>query len=896
MTPTTLATSRASAAVCLSGQFRGVCSPHELWFLLHRVLPVFGEPKADLFVVVPDGEDCQRAASLLPNATELHCIPDRPFSAAETIWLREGPGLCWDREKIILQLRLMGYCGRIMKQRREAGISYQWWLRVRADVLWHRFPSTEAELYAQGPGMLLLNWMPICQWQAYCDHFAAGPSWLMQRYFDFYDYVLEPRNWPRCDFPQGDKVLRRHWAHDCNYIELIMERYLGDRRIPVRYTRNVCFVRLRQCGKPPLEDHCNEAALGALPDDLAKWRHLHLKGMEVLPEQTFPRHYEHDPGLSAKLVDFFHTEQHRLGRPPKIADLGCGRGSLVGELRAWGHLAVGLDANPLLTATLNEYGMVADLTEKNLSFTIRTAHPRCNFRPHLYRHATGFEFEDAGQSLGNGNVVDMDPRTESQASPLAWVYWINYVAGRCCGQLACVGFDTKGLLKWKLPARETWKVSDQVWLYEKYLSVPEPDQAQVQNPFKHGPGALVPVSEGEETMDWVISLDVGGQIPAESQSIFLDNLCRLAGQGIILSWDPVTRPPVEEIEALGFRRDEELEDHLRLFAGIGLRAYLSQTLFAFRSRSGPSKRWPAGRCHLQPKRPNHLCAPLLTFGCLDAERIWIRGHCAGVFQRFSSFEMTGGVEEAECLLTTTSIQGYEECKLPEPSAHDQPALDLDGPGQVPEDDAAFDCFSGSVPYEAFWNLQGVFMTSMFDSADPLVRHDESIWSTEICGTLAVAFKIYRLVWAPWAHFVSRLQRLWRSEVRFLLTTWEWQRPPHTAWGCLMASVLRAAARRSAALAGPRKRRPLASAALRLRSSCWSRWSGKRCQEAMQQTKKVMSRVYGRLRSQPFLETLQDGRKLWRVLAARHHSDGRQCNEIRAQPFRRYLQRLAALPY
>lgn len=65
----------------------------------------------------------------------------------------------------------------------------------------------------------------------------------------------------------------------------------------------------------------------------------------------------------------------------QIVDLGCGRGSLagsciecrhdlylfrlvknvgkVGELRAWGHLAVGLDANPLLTATLNEYGMAA---------------------------------------------------------------------------------------------------------------------------------------------------------------------------------------------------------------------------------------------------------------------------------------------------------------------------------------------------------------------------------------------------------------------------------------------------------------------------------------------------------------------------------------------------------
>ena len=132
-----------------------------------------------------------------------------------------------------------------------------------------------------------------------------------------------------------------------------------------------------------------------------------------------------------------------------------------------------------------------------------------------------------------------------------------------------------------------------------------------------------------------------------------------------------------------------------------------------------------------------------------------------------------------------------------------------------------------------------------------------------------------------------------------------------------------------------------------------------CQEAMQQTKKVMSRVYGRLRSQPFLETLQarplahhvvmtcifaslqDGRKLWRagapgasetlfvfvcvwapdaklealrgpcrqtslrrptmqrlrLSAARPQARWFQVRsaweEIRAQPFRRYLQRLAA---
>ncbi|CAE7550031.1 unnamed protein product [Symbiodinium natans] len=852
---------------------------------VHEVLPAFGKPAADLFVVVPDGEDCHRAASLLPNATEIHCIPDRPFSAAEQKWLKEGPGLCWDREKIILQLRLVSYCGNILRQRLQAGISYRWWLRVRADVLWHRFPSQQAELHAQGPGMLLFNWMPICQWQAYCDHFAAGPSSLMLRFFDFYHYVLEPRNWPEYDFPQGDKVLRRYWAHDCNYIELILEKYLGGLQVPVRYTRSVCFVRLRQCGQQPMEDYCTEAAPGAYPDDLSKWRHLHLKGMEVLPEQTFPRHYEHDPGLAAKLVDVFHAEQHVLGRPPKIVDLGCGRGSLVGELRSWGHLAVGLDANPLLTATLNEYGVVADITD-NLSFTISTAHPRCNFRPHPYRHARGFEFEDAGQSAGK--VVDMDPRNQLQDNPLAWVYWINYIAGRCCGQLACVGFDTKGLLKWKLPNREAWGRSDEVWLYEKYQTVPSVEEAQVQTPFKNGPGVLVPVDEGDATMDWVISLDVGEHIAAQSQATFLQNLRRLAGQGLILSWDPLKRPPVEEIEALGFTRDRELEDHLRLFAGIGLRAYLRHSLLAFR-RTGALQ--PAS-CHVEPVPPSHLCAPALTFGCLDSKRIWIRGHCAGVFRRWNP--KSSGVEEAECLLTTTSIHGYDECELPEPPSSEvavQAKLSSGSSGRMRWKKAAFDCFSGLVPHEHFWNLQGLFMTSMYDSADPLVRLGEGIWDTETCGTLAVAFKLYRLLWAPWAHFVTSLQRVWTSETRFLLTAWEWQRAPHAGWGCLVASVLRAAARRSAALSTFRSR--LAGPARRLRRSCGVRWSGKRCQEAMQCTKKVMGQAFARLRRRPFLEMVQDGQNLWRVLASRRHPDGRRCNEVRTPAFRRYLQRLAA---
>ena len=62
-----------------------------------------------------------------------------------------------------------------------------------------------------------------------------------------------------------------------------------------------------------MEGHCQAQR----DDDLAPWRSLHLKGMEVLPEQTFPGHHEHDAVLAAKLVAFFHAEQRHVGRPMK---------------------------------------------------------------------------------------------------------------------------------------------------------------------------------------------------------------------------------------------------------------------------------------------------------------------------------------------------------------------------------------------------------------------------------------------------------------------------------------------------------------------------------------------------------------------------------------------------
>ena len=62
-----------------------------------------------------------------------------------------------------------------------------------------------------------------------------------------------------------------------------------------------------------MEGHCRLLAT----DDLAPWRALHLEGMEVLPEQTFPAQHDHDAPLAAKLVAFFHAEQRHVGRPMK---------------------------------------------------------------------------------------------------------------------------------------------------------------------------------------------------------------------------------------------------------------------------------------------------------------------------------------------------------------------------------------------------------------------------------------------------------------------------------------------------------------------------------------------------------------------------------------------------
>ncbi len=52
---------------------------------------------------------------------------------------------------------------------------------------------------------------------------------------------------------------------------------------------------------------------------------------------------DYDTILAARLVHFFLSEAARLGHPPRILDMGCGRGSYVEVFKSWGLPVMGID-------------------------------------------------------------------------------------------------------------------------------------------------------------------------------------------------------------------------------------------------------------------------------------------------------------------------------------------------------------------------------------------------------------------------------------------------------------------------------------------------------------------------------------------------------------------------
>lgn len=764
-TDTALDTSGAIAAVCVTGQLRGVCKPHHVWFLVNRLLAAFA-PRADLFVVVPAGDSCQRAAALFPNASELSCVRDSPLSVAERRWVEEGPKMCWGREKYLMQLRLVHRCGELVRQHMRQGASYRWVVRSRADVLWSRFPADEKTLLDSSSDALQLAWWPLLQWQAMADNFAIGRLEHMLHYFDQYDYVLNPRSWPDYDRPDGDVVGKRGvFGHACNYPELILERYLFSKRVPVRYSRSFCFTRMRECGAP-IENHCGARQAQQGRNDLAPYLNYVLNGQELLAEQTFPAHFEHDAIFTGKLIEFFHREQSRLARPPKVVDLGAGRGTLMQEFRAWNVVAVGVDTNPILTGVIPELASVKD-PALNLSFTVRSMHPRCDFEAVFYKVSPGMDFESADHT---GRQKARSPVDQSVDNPMGWIYWLNFLMGRCCQLLSCAGFSTDGRLKYGVLPQSEWVFAPHAWMYVKKDYIPLHGDAAIEVPNAAGPGTLVPVDASSakpgETMDWIVSLDVAQTLPPARWPGYFASVANLAGQGAILSWgrdaSEVTRNQVTaELLQLGLKRDRELEAELRLFAGVGCCGHRSHGLLAFRRLNAPGPQqcemdWP----DFPAQGPGFVhCKEGVTNGCLDARRVWVRRKCGGMFQMGSKF----GSKAIFCDTITQEPWEYEECLLvdtPQEEAHVGSSMQA-ASDPLPK---AF----GQSAAGIFEELHGKSVEDLFTSVDPLTRPGEPLWSLAPAAELVVAFKLVRLLAMPHGDFIRELRRPWTHQWRYIL--------------------------------------------------------------------------------------------------------------------------------
>eukprot|EP00930_Biecheleria_cincta_P001559 TRINITY_DN102695_c0_g1_i1.p1 TRINITY_DN102695_c0_g1~~TRINITY_DN102695_c0_g1_i1.p1 ORF type:complete len:864 (-),score=139.71 TRINITY_DN102695_c0_g1_i1:34-2625(-) len=575
----------AEVAVCITGNLRGVCSEEDVQPFYNLVASSF--VSLDLFVVVPTGSDCSRASQLYPNATTLQCVPDEPLSPPEQNWLTSGPSFGSPRAAFLLQLRLVHKCGLLVQrhlQSTDSSAGYRWILRARADVQWVLFPTRWELLYWEGDfstgEALLLPWTQGLQWQAFPDTFAIGQPRLMWTYLSTYSFVLNASNWASYDFPRGDCLGKRPFCHHGNYPELVLEQRLFLAQVPVRHSWRICFRRQRSCGAgfSSSTDRCHDQR--HLPaeayihshDDLRPFLGyllskdtLEAASYSILDTPlTFPAHYDHDAPLAAKLIEFLFREEDRIGRPLKIADVGCGRGTLVQQMRSWGLHAVGIDQNPLLSHVIPRLGLVAALAgEKALQVTFRSRTPRCNFVG-----VTGYWSAD----------------DEYIAAPS-----LDLAARICCLHLACQAFTTSGAIKHSLHTSS--EETEQPTLVFVKVEPPPNASANVEIDLRgateFAPGILA--AQRNRGLDWIVSLDVGMLLPAKQFRPFVRNLAAAARHGVVLSWGRTGRKAAAVLTKAfaghGFRRSPDVEAELRLFSGTLCCEHRRDSILVFRRKS-----------------------------------------------------------------------------------------------------------------------------------------------------------------------------------------------------------------------------------------------------------------------------------------------------------------------
>ncbi|CAE7822693.1 hypothetical protein AK812_SmicGene15013 [Symbiodinium microadriaticum] len=787
-------------ALCLVGQLRGVCKAEDFFSLFHVMLADF--ESVDAFLVFPDSSCLEDRAIFQAAADKWHsnlriftrCQPDSLDDPAESQLMEWFTGNRWwvhhwynvsRWRNNILSLKHVHYCGQEVAKRFEE-TSYRFVARVRPDAEWFSF-VTRLELESLVPGHILMNFVAMPIQGITEDSFAIGAARDMAAYFSLYaDTLLDVDRLETTEVPWCNAHATLRSTGHCRTVwpENLLEEHLRRQKIvQVQKRKSICFNRVAPCmqGRHHYCSEFRKHARGYLESKLEAFQSLD-RDFFLTASGSYA---DYDTVFAARLVHFLLEEAIRLGHPPRVLDMGCGRGSYVEVLRSWGIPVMGVDGNAIVLRTIQENGFLWDLTEP---LDLRKA-----FGPQVSsRQACEFELDEGDRRqvrelqqqlselsgsdlrLGILSIIPYLLQTDYWPSqhpeghpevPIEDSTAVEYLKALCCADQRCFGFsftdDGGVLLLWREVESGEYGKEDMIqeglplwyqvtnsyfigsWDDRRMLEIAGPGTyAEFQLQY-----SLMQVQFS--TADWVISLGLGVEVPRMRENVVLENIVKHAEEGVIVSWGTKGRNLRSRNEVLqlfrsrGFVPDDRLKDTLQLFSGLA-HAPEREDLHVFR-RARAKTSYPDAPLELIDEWGGLECqeagAQLRNglqgheksqYGPLGQGRMWVSGHCAGLFR-------AGGGQATVC--AGGGSKKWRECIL---------SHEVQGQGGVPGPSVEMDSIEGS---------------ALYDMADHMVPKP-GVWLGDARLNL-VFFKIARALAAPGR--VKTLQTAWRW---FWTSKWE----------------------------------------------------------------------------------------------------------------------------
>eukprot|EP00435_Cladocopium_sp_Y103_P061583 s227_g23.t1 len=630
------------AAVCLTGHLRtAILDPIHLFIepLQQSVIRAFSNSgyEVDLFAVTDAGEDCERTRVVLEplNLKALQCIPaveeDPVQRQHEEQWLQHGAKTIWNRAAFLGQLKKVQACDVMMSAMAEG---YHLVARSRLDVRWHQFPADVSKL--EVPGVIWLALRSTEYANSYMsDLFAIGGYSEMKPYMHVYDELLDRGNWE----------LHKSFENSPDGLdtEELWQVTLLKAGVMARQHPDICFNLLSRKASDPSserEDNCRRNPP----------RHPNGFWTDTLwssaPVDTMSGIFSFDALLTMRLLHFFFAEWARVGRPAKVLDLGCGRGSMIERWLGFHPPSFAcIDKLPGLRQILGHDLIDWDLSQKADLRRILSSR-QCDL-------------------IGGSESIDQYLRRagyQGMSRAMAFKNLLN-----CCFTARCVGFSSR-------PESED----------EEVLLVFDPEGLDSSRTLWMSRRNVSEVNKlsWATPADWALLLDVAQDVPQLDSLVA--NVNHLATEGVI-----VTSPPrvLAKLQRLlyksSFVRDSQSEKLLQPYALLrGLRQ--GQELQVYRRSGKRFHPWSFPTplaCTLELESEIHegSCVMGITMGCSDDEYIWVSEYCLGWFRRGKSqgaclSDAGPTVQRSGWAYDEVKSRQVVECYLPEipdPEAADQ---------------------------------------------------------------------------------------------------------------------------------------------------------------------------------------------------------------------------------